>query len=540
MEFSATLMKGRQNYLCRYRFAEFGKRPLVEVREEAAWIDTIREWSRGTETGDRAEIADLPDRLRFWNDINARAETCTGRKCPEYEECWLTRMKRSAARSDIVVVNHHLFFADLALRSAFGSVLPEYDTVVFDEAHLLEDVATLYFGEQISSGMLEDLARESERLARQRSGPRKGGGGATGLRAAVAEFFVPVLDILGDRTGRFRFQPPERGGPDLEAEWAEMAAALDEVGRSAPADDEGEMIRERVASIQEITARVLDRSEPDFVYGMEQRGRGNVVLSASPIEVSSILEEKLFAGLHGAVLTSATLTVDRSFDFFKGRLGLSGAGSLTVESSFDPRTQGMLYLPTRMPEPREERFADRACEEIEQLLAITSGRAFLLFTSYAMMDRIREQLESSGGWNLFVQGEGSKVALVERFRSTEDAVLLGTTSFWQGVDVPGDPLSLVVVDKLPFGVPGDPLVSARIDRIRETGGNPFREYQTPMAVLALKQGLGRLIRSRSDRGLLAVLDPRLTTRSYGRTFLRSLPPYPVVREIERCREFFHE
>ncbi len=539
MEFTAALMKGRQNYLCRYRFAEFEERPLLEVREEARWIDTIRDWSRETETGDRAEIDDLPDRLRLWNDINARAETCTGRKCPEYEQCWLTKMKRSAARSDIVVVNHHLFFADLALRSAFGAVLPDYDTVVFDEAHLLEDVATLYFGDQISSGMLEDLARESEKLARRRGGPRKGGGGAVILRAAAADLFEPVLDLLRDKTGRLRFLSPDRGGPELATEWEALSVALDEVGRSAPADDEGEMVRERIDSLLETAGKVLDRSDKEFVYGMEQRGRTGVILSAAPIEVSSILEERLFSGLQSAILTSATLTVDRSFDFFKGRLGLSGATSLAVESSFDHRTQGMLYLATRMPEPREAGFADRALFEIEQLLTITSGRAFLLFTSYAMMGRIREKLEPGGRWNLFVQGDGSKVALVEQFRNTENAVLLGTTSFWQGVDVPGDPLSLVVIDKLPFGVPGDPLISARIDRIREQGGNPFKEYQTPMAVLDLKQGLGRLIRSRSDRGLLAVLDPRLTTKSYGKTFLRSLPPYQVVREIERCREFFH-
>ncbi|MBD3867814.1 MAG: ATP-dependent DNA helicase [Acidobacteria bacterium] len=539
MEFDATLMKGRQNYLCRYRFAEFDAQPLLEVRDEARWIDTIRDWSLETETGDRAEIGELPDRLRLWNDINAKAETCTGRKCPEYEECWLTKMKRAAGRSSIVVVNHHLFFADLALRSAFGSVLPDYDTVVFDEAHLLEDVVTLYFGEQVSAGMLEDLARETETLARQQGGPRKGGGGAATLRAAAADFFDPVRDLLRNQVGRLRFQPADRGGPDIEPEWEVLSAALDEVGRSAPGDDAGEMIRDRIAALQEAAGTVLVRTDQDFVYGMEQRGRNNVILSAAPIEVSSILREKLFEPLTAAVLTSATLTVDRSFDFFKSRLGLDGADSLTVESSFDHTSQGLLYLPTRMPEPREAGFTARALEEIEQLLEITTGRAFLLFTSYAMMDRVRDGLELEGRWNLFVQGDGSKVALVEEFRNTEDAVLLGTTSFWQGVDVPGEALSLVVIDKLPFGVPGDPLVSARIDRIKEHGGNPFREYQTPMAVLELKQGLGRLIRSRSDRGLLAVLDPRLTTRSYGKTFLRSLPPWPVVREIERCREFFH-
>ncbi len=537
LRFKASLMKGRANYLCRYRFAEFQEAPLLQIRNEERWIDTIRDWSRETTTGDRAEMPDLPDRLRFWNDINARADPCTGRKCPEYEECWLTRMKRKAADSDIVVVNHHLFFADLALRSEYGAVLPDYDAVVFDEAHLLEDVVTLYFGENVSAGMVEDLAREAERLAHKEGGPEKGGGGAAGVRAAAADFFAPLRTLTVNRQGRVRFLAPEQGGPDLDGEWAFLSEAFEEMARSAPSGEEGEMIGGRVDQIIAATNRVLDRTDRNFVYSVEARGKNNLILSAAPIEVASILEERLYERLDVAVLTSATLTVDRSFEFFGRRLGLAGCDTLAVETSFDHERQAMLYLPKSMPEPREPGFAGRAMEEIEQLLAITQGRAFLLFTSWAMLEKVRNLLELDARWNLFVQGEGSKIALVESFRETENAVLLGTTSFWQGVDVPGDALSLVVIDKLPFAVPADPLISARIDRIKEEGGNPFREYQTPMAVLELKQGLGRLIRSRSDRGLLAVLDPRITTKFYGKRFLQSLPPYTVVRNLSRCEEF---
>jgi ATP-dependent DNA helicase DinG len=271
---------------------------------------------------------------------------------------------------------------------------------------------------------------------------------------------------------------------------------------------------------------------------MEARGRANVILSASPIEVATLLEDSLFAKLHACVMTSATLSVAGSFEFFRKRLGVLDAETLAVDSPFDHARQAVLYLPRRMPEPREAAFAARALEEMRALLAITGGRAILLFTSYAAMERARQALEAEGDWPLIVQGEGSKVALVERFKETPRAVLLGTNSFWHGVDVPGEALSLVVIDKLPFDVPSDPLVAARIERIRENDGNPFAEYQTPMAVLDLKQGLGRLLRSRGDRGVLAVLDPRLTTKGYGKTFLNSLPPYPVVREIGEVREFF--
>jgi ATP-dependent DNA helicase DinG len=542
LPFSATLMKGRDNYLCRYRFEEFRREPLLEIAAEAAWIDPLIEWSRTTESGDRAEIPDLPDRLRMWRDINARSDTCRGRKCPEYEECWLTRVKRSARRSQIVVVNHHLFFADLALRSDYGSVLPDYDTVVFDEAHLLEEIATLYFGVQVSAAQLEELARTAERLAAGGGAPVKGGGGASELRTAAREFFRALLEAMRGETGRLRFAPTEQGGPDVEAEWAVLSEAIDGVVRMAgpgtDLEDASEALETRAEQITETMQQVLDREDPAFVYSMEVRGRSNVVLTAAPIDVSGILRESLFSGLHGCALTSATLAVDGGFGFFRERLGLEGSESLVAESPFDHASQAMLYLPRRMPEPRDPGFLQRALEEIRTLLEITGGRAFLLFTSYAMLERVRTALEDEDRWNLFVQGEGSRAALVESFRGTPEAVLLGTTSFWHGVDVPGEALSAVVVDKLPFDVPSDPLIAARIDRIRREGGNPFQEYQTPMAVLELKQGLGRLLRSRSDRGLLAVLDPRITTRRYGQVFLRSLPPYPVTRSAEDCRRFF--
>ena len=539
LKVSACLMKGRDNYLCKYRFAQFESQPLLEVRDERRFLPALSRWSRETDTGDRAEVADLPDDLRLWRDVNARADTCTGSKCPEYEGCWLTRVKRRAQQSQIVVVNHHLFFADLAVRTAYGAVLPDYDTVIFDEAHLLEEIATMYFGLTVSANQIEELARDIEKGAAKAGGAAKGGGGAAQLREAAKEFFLPIKERLKDGTGRQRFEPAERGGPDLEAEWSVLSQALDEAAKpSGRAGDGHEAIEQRAGELKESLDTVLRRDVRGYVYGMEGRGRGNVILSASPIEVSQLLRESLFERLHACILTSATLSVAGSFDFFRDRLGIPDAETLLVESPFDHARQAVLYLPKRMPEPREPGFFARALEEIGHLLEITEGRAFLLFTSHAALGKAARALEGDDRWPLFIQGDGSKVTLVERFKATPRAVLLGTSSFWHGVDVPGEALSLVVIDKLPFDVPSDPLVAARIEKIRDNDGNPFAEYQTPMAVLDLKQGLGRLLRSRGDRGILAVLDPRLTTKGYGKTFLASLPPYPIVRDLDAARAFF--
>lgn len=537
----ACMMKGRENYLCRQRFGQMQREPLLEDLGELPWIDKIATWSKESVAGDRAELADLPDRLRLWRDINARADTCGGSQCPEYEECWLTRVKRRAADSQLIVVNHHLFFADLALRSAFGSVLPDYDCVIFDEAHLLEEVATLYFGLQATSGQFADLADDAERLAAASGGNSRGGGGSAGLRAAAENFFEPIRRRLLRESGRVRFEPATRGGLELEAEWATLCEALDEIVRCSGAvgipADKGESLARRAEDLREALTRILDRDDAGYVYGMERRGRGALILSAAPIDVSGLLRERLFDRLQSAVLTSATMTVEGRFDFFVNRLGLESAETLRVESGFDHRSQAMLYLPRRMPLPSEAGFREAALDRIVELLEISRGRAFLLFTSYAQMEWIHEQLVRLDRWPMLLQGEGSKVALVDRFRQSRGAVLCGTTSFWHGVDVAGEALSLVVIDKLPFGVPSDPLVEARIDRIRRAGGNPFAEYQVPLAVLELNQGLGRLLRSRSDRGLLAVLDPRLTSKSYGATFLRSLPSFSLAHEIEACRAF---
>jgi ATP-dependent DNA helicase DinG len=539
---SACVMKGRENYLCRYRLAQLEAEPLLEDLAEQEWLPRIAAWSRATTTGDRAELSDMPDALKLWRDVNARAETCGGVRCPEFERCWLTALKRRAQSAQLVIVNHHLFFADLAVRSAYGAVLPDYDSVIFDEGHLLEEIATLYFGAQVSSAQIEDVARQAEQLAARHGGPAKQGGGAAELRQAAWELFAPLRSELGEARGRLRFEPVSRGGPDLDVAWRRMGAALDEVLRAMPdaagAAEGTESLPRRVDDVRAALTRVLARDDPAFVYGIEARGRASVVLSAAPIDVSAALREALFDRLHAAVLTSATLAVGGRFDFFRERLGLGEPATASIDSAFDHARQALLYLPQDMPEPKDERFLERAVAEIERLVEVTDGRAFLLFTSFANLNRVRDALARCARWPLLVQGEGSKAGLLDAFRSTPRAVLLGSTSFWHGVDVPGEALSLVVVDKLPFDVPDDPLIGARIRRLREQRKDPFLEYQVPLAVLELKQGLGRLLRSSSDRGILSVLDPRLTTRRYGKLFLGSLPPYRIVRDFAECAAFF--
>jgi ATP-dependent DNA helicase DinG len=564
--FTATLMKGRANYLCLHRLDQ-----LSEGRGPAAhdvFLPIVREWSGRTETGDRAELEDLPEDLPFWNEVSATSETCLGAECPRYDDCFVTRMRQRAAESDVVIVNHHLLCADAAVRqSAYGEVIPACPNAVIDEAHQLEDVATQYFGYSVSTYRLEDLARDIERLTG--SGAVPDGKDAAeiekaveGLREHARAFFADLAFALraGGHDGNvgstgprreLRIRIAESSLSEARDAAASLAGALERVEaalsrqtrRSSPgeivadSDEDLDALARRAREVRDEVRFLTRASDPDYVYFAEFRGRG-VFLRASPIDVSTIVRELLLDRMRATVLTSATLTVDGTFEYIRGRLGIRSAAEIRLPSEFDFARQALMYLPSRMPDPRSPDFSLAAGRQVIEILRRSRGRAFVLFTSYAVLRDVQALAEMALDYPMFVQGTAPRTQLLRQFRETPHAVLFATSSFWQGVDVVGEALSCVIIDKLPFVSPGDPVAGARIDRIRSRGGEPFGEYQVPLAILTLQQGLGRLIRHRQDRGVLAILDPRLRTKGYGPRFIASMPPAPVVDDLAAVEGFF--
>ena len=549
--FTATCMKGRGNYLCLHRFESACDDMLPRPDTDRAYLAMLQEWAPQTETGDRAELEDLPDDWPLWNDIAATQENCLGTECPQYDECWITRMRQRAAESDLVIVNHHLLCADAAVRqSGYGEVIPSCSFAVIDEAHQLEEIATQYFGVSVSTFRLDELARDGHRVIE--AGVLPDPADADAVRAALTRvkerarhFFSGLL--AGRRPGT------TRGGDDrarIDADALEPVAgpghALTDALTTLESDlallqeapEDVRALATRAGEIRDALRFLLQANDPAFVFFLEFRHRG-VFLRAAPIDVSRLLREVLWDRLQGSVLTSATLAVDGSFEYVRGRLGLDRAYEMQLPSEFDYGRQTILYLPRRMPDPRAADFTSAAAAQIVEILTRTSGRAFVLFTSYANLHGVHDRVAAAGlGFPLLVQGSAPRSVLLRDFRHTPHAVLLGTSSFWQGVDVVGDALSCVIIDKLPFASPGDPITAARIEAITARGDDPFTEYQVPLAILALEQGLGRLIRHRTDRGALAILDPRIRTKGYGRRFLASLPPAPVTHDLAEIDAFF--
>ncbi len=528
-------MKGRANYVCRQKIYDAEKEPILAGLEEVADFEIIRDWEKTTETGDRAEIRKLPETSTVWAKLDARRELCPGQKCPQFERCFITRMHQEAAASDIIIVNHHLFFADLAVKEdEYAAIIPEYAAVIFDEAHEIEDVAGQYFGVSISNYQLLDLRRDVAALARRK------GFGSKDLEATLGQFeerterFFEQFDALEGRT-RFSPEASVEVYTDLKASLVALAAHLELV---SDAPEELIPAQRRARELADNLRFLVENRDEAYVYWIEKRGRG-CFLQATPVDVSSILSERLFSKVDTVVLTSATLAVASSFDYTQSRLGLRSCRTLLVAGLFDYGKQALLYVPQELPDPRSSRFPALAGGEILRLINASRGRAFVLFTSYAQMRRIYDRLAFDIDYPTLLQGTGPRNALLEEFRSTPNCVLFATSSFWQGVDVPGEQLSLVIIDKLPFAVPSDPVVEARIRTIREQGGNPFYDYQIPQAALALKQGFGRLIRSRSDRGVLALLDSRVTKQRYGQVFFDSLPGYGFTTEFADVEKFFN-
>jgi len=557
--FTATYMKGRANYLCLHKLDQLHED--VGPASHDVFLPMIRDWAEKTETGDRAELEDLPEDLPFWNEVSATADTCLGQECGRYDDCFVTKMRQRAAASDLVIVNHHLLCADAAVRqSAYGEVIPACHRAIVDEAHQLEDVATQYFGYSVSTWRLEELARDIERaLTAVAGGDPQATADVTKAidrlrdyaRAFFTELTFAIRAAARGREERVRvsaqtLQPAMDAAADLTGALDILQGTLAELARLKPdtTDDDADttptdvpaLVR-RAGELRDELRLLLRADDPEYVYFVELRGRG-VFLRASPIDVSAIIRELLLDRMQATVLTSATLSVDGTFEYVRDRLGIRDADEVRLASEFDFATQAILYLPPRMPDPRADTFAAAAGREVVELLKRSRGRAFVLFTSYAAMRAVQAIAEMALDYPIFSQGTAPRSQLLRQFRETPHAVLFATASFWQGVDVVGDALSCVIIDKLPFASPSDPITAARIDAIRARGGDPFGEYQVPLAILALQQGLGRLIRHRRDRGVLAVLDPRLRTKGYGRRFIASLPPAPVVHDLSRVAAFF--
>jgi ATP-dependent DNA helicase DinG len=564
LEVEAAYLKGRSNYLCIHRFDAFDRDPsFTRAEDQAAW-PLLRAWASRTETGDRAEL-DLPDAFGAWPQLSTTPENCLGQKCPLYEPCFVTRARRRAEQASIVVVNHHLFFADLAIRSAAGGaapagILPRYEAVVFDEAHGLEDAATEHFGVKVSSFRLDDLVRDA--LAAVPAADARHGliaAAAIRVKSASEALFAAAPRVLGLAAGEAATRLTARALAPLRPRVEPVLEALGGLAAASASGEDAQVqaLARRSGEIAAELGFISLGESPDHVYWGEARGRG-VFLRAAPIDVARELQDRLYAAVDTVVFTSATLGAESPgpgeadaaafgrglrahgrFGYFAARMGLSGEDGpaveplreISVESPFDYRRQAALYAPSHLPETSEPGFVEAVAEEIVALCRITGGRAFALFTSLRNMEAAYRLAAGRLEVPALLQGERPKTALLEAFRA-RPSVLFAAHSFWEGVDVPGEALSLVIIDKLPFASPGDPLVASRIEQLRARGVDPFAGYQLPEAVIALRQGFGRLIRTREDRGIVAVLDRRLITRAYGQTFLRSLPKARRFGELQ--------
>lgn len=541
---TALCVKGRQNYLCLYRYQQFIASPQTPLFENSR-LAALQEWLQETATGDRAELDWLPDQSPLWREISATTSQCLGTSCPDYTACFITRLRKEAGKARLLIVNHHLFFSDLALRRhGFAEVLPRYESVIFDEAHHIENIATRYFGISLSHFQFLDLARDIEKAHAASVGDKEQEKALT-LAQSLSQQALRLGTLFPLEKGRF----PLTDFTADNDEWYRESALL--ANRLVALASQLETVGLRYESWNGFLRRTSEASlalehftappDPSYVYWYERRDK-SVALTASPIDIAHDLHRSFYNTVKSAIFTSATLTTGANFSYFFGRLGLDDSTrTLQLPTPFDYKNRTRLYIPPRgFPLPSEPGFFRAVQEEIYELLMASAGRALVLFTSIRAMDHMHSYLSDRLPFPIFVQGEAPKQKLLDSFREDTHSVLLAVASFWEGVDVPGNTLSAVIIDKLPFEVPSDPVIMARADKITEAGGNPFFDFQVPRAILTLRQGLGRLMRSPSDQGLLAILDARLYAKSYGRIFLKSTPPSPVIRSLDEVRAFFNK
>jgi len=540
---TVALLKGRGNYVCHHHLARAAAQPTFASRADVGYLKRIESFVRTSESGDKSEVADVPENAAIWSEVTSTRENCLGTECASYNECFVMNARKQALAADVVVVNHHLFFADIMLRDeGVAELLPASNTVILDEAHQLPETATLFFGEEVTAGQLGELARDAE---------------FEGLKAARDYAPLPAAaQALALSLRRFRLVAGEapgklpRGvamgragfGEALDGLNAALAALATELGRQVERSDDLAQCAHRAEAALARLARWRDGDDPEWIRWVDISA-SSWQLKASPLSVAEIFAKQVTDHARAWIFTSATLAIGSDFSLYQRELGLGEAATGHWESPFDYARQALLYLPRELPEPNSFDHTDAVVAAALPVLKASGGRAFLLFTTLRALARARESLAALFGregiaFPLLVQGEGSRTELLTRFRRLGNAVLLGSQSFWEGVDVQGEALSVVIIDKLPFAPPDDPLLAARLENIARQGGNPFFDYQLPQAAISLKQGAGRLIRSETDRGVLMICDRRLVDKPYGRRIWQALPPMRRTRELAEVRAFF--
>lgn len=536
-------VKGRGNYLCLHRWQQLQADPRLNLFADNGETANINSWLAETKTGDRGELDWLLDHSPLWQTICSSASYCLGSHCPEAAGCFINKLRKQAAQAQILIVNHHLFFSDLALRR-FGKaeVLPRYEAVIFDEAHHLENIATQYFGTSCSHYQLVDLAYDIETMANNEL-TAKTQQKTIQLARALAKQANQFITVFPQERGRFPLLAFIDNSSDWQTEYDaftnQITALTTHLESLVVNSDIWLNMQRRSVSILDNLDLIVNEQSNYSVYWYEKREK-SVVLSASPIDIAEELQKFLYSATGSVIFTSATLATSGNFNYFSKRLGLPpDAATMTMETHFDYAADTMLYVPdNNFPEPNQNNFTNKILSKIHELLKLSDGRALLLFTSINSMRNTYDFLKNKLDMTLLMQGEASKSSLLAHFQQDTHSILLAVASFWEGIDVPGHTLSCVIIDKIPFEVPSDPVIMARINRIKEEGGNPFIDFQIPRAILTLRQGIGRLLRSSTDKGLLAIMDVRLFTKGYGRHFLRSLPPSPTTRNLQDVATFF--
>jgi len=545
MDIPALCIKGRQNYLCHYRWFQHCSSPkncTVQNGDEKK----IEHWLTSTASGDRCELDWLPDKSPLWPKISAHSNQCLGGDCPEFSLCFVNSVRKKAGSARLLIVNHHLFFSDLALKKAgFGEILPRYQSVIFDEAHHLENVATNFFGKHFSHyqflDLVADIERQGEADLSSKTFKRIGNFGR-GLKQRLDEF----ESLFPAQRGRYPLLPLLEKKKDWQGNIDNLSHGLEQLTeKCSDLSIHGEAwnsFAERADLLRQNLNHITgaDQLNTEYFIRWYERRERTVSLSATPVKIADELDDCLYGAVDAIVMTSATLTTCGDFKYVRERLGIDDSAiTLRLQSPFDYKGRTLLYVPEKgFPEASAPEYPTLLCERILQLLLTSRGRALVLFTSFRSMDLVADYLVDKLQYHVLVQGTASRQALLEKFREETDSVLLAVASFWEGVDISGESLSCVLIDKLPFEVPSDPVIQARMKAIESDGGKPFFSFQVPRAILSLRQGVGRLIRSSRDRGVIGILDIRLYSKGYGRMFRSSLPSSPVVRSLEEVETFF--